>query len=165
MKICFGMSMENSNKSGKKLNPEGKYYSERSIKVKYRKIDKYKYQLMESVIRQTSIGGQRILTPYIELWYNGEMKIMKSYAWNGSNWSLDWKSIEASMFHDAGYSLMQMGLLGQEHRKYFDKLYRDILIEKGLWKWHADFRYNILRKFGGTSAKLTDKPQNPIFKE
>lgn len=133
--------------------------------MKYQKIDKYKYRLYESESRMTKIKGRSISTPFIRLRCDGTMRIRKHYAWNGSNWSIDWKSKTASMYHDAGYQLMKMGLLEKEHRKYFDEFYREILIEKGLWKVHADFRYTMLRNFGGTSAKLTDKPENPVFEE
>lgn len=131
----------------------------------YQKISKYKYRLAESEARKIGIKGLNVHTQYVSVWPSGNMVIHRGYAWNGSNWSIDYKSIEASCWHDAGYQLMRMGLIGQEHREYFDKLYRDILLEKGLWKWHANFRYMMLRNFGGTGAKLTDKPQNPIYEE
>ncbi len=133
--------------------------------MKYRKIDKYKYQLAEDEIRQIDIKGLRVETPFIELWFNGEMKIKKGYAWNGSNWSIDYKSITASAFHDAGYQLMRIGGVDIDFRQHFDLLYRDILLEKGLVRFHANFRYNMLRAFGGTSAKLTGKPEDVVFEE
>ena len=113
----------------------------------------------------TDIKGLSISTPFVRFRRDGTMAIRKGYAWNGSNWSIDWKSKTASMYHDAGYQLMRLGLLGKKHRVYFDELYRKILIEKGLWKVHANFRYIILRNLGGTSAKLTKEPENPVFEE
>lgn len=133
--------------------------------MKYQKIDKYKYRLFQCEKRRTSIKGLSVNTRFINLATDGLMTIRTGYAWNGSNWSIDWKSLTATLFHDAGYQLMKLGLIGQEHREYFDGLYRDILLEKGLWKIHADFRYTMLRNFGGTSAKLTGKPENPVFEE
>ncbi len=132
--------------------------------MKYQKI-KYKYRLYESESRMTDIKGLSISTPFVRLRRDGTMAIRKGYAWNGSNWSIDWKSKTASMYHDAGYQLMRLGMLDKKYREYLDELYRIILLEKGLWKLLADFRYTVLRNFGGTSAKLTGKPENPVFEE
>jgi hypothetical protein len=131
----------------------------------YEKTDKYKYRVPWDITRQTEIFGFDIETPWIRLTKDGKLTGKKGYCWNGSNWSIDYKSREASCFHDILYQLMRMGLLPLYYRKYVDGLYREILLEKGLWQWHADFRYNMLRALGGTGAKLTDKPQNPIFEE
>lgn len=133
--------------------------------MKYQKISKYKYRLAEGELRQTAIKGPYISTPFIHLWSAGSMWISKGYAWNGSNWSFDKHSKTASLFHDAAYQLMRMGLLGKEHRKYFDRLYRDMCIEKGLWKIHANLRYRMLRMFGFGGAKRSDKIENPVFEE
>ena len=132
--------------------------------MKYQKI-KYKYRLYESESRMTDIKGLSISTPFVRLRRDGTMTIRKGYAWNGSNWSIDWKSKTASMYHDAGYQFMRLGMLDKKYREYLDELYRIILLEKGLWKLLADFRYTVLRNFGGTSAKLTGKPENPVFEE
>lgn len=75
--------------------------------MKYQKIDKYKYRLYESESRMTDIKGLSVSTPFIRLRRDGTMWIRKHYAWNGSNWSIDWKSKTASMYHDAGYQLMK----------------------------------------------------------
>ncbi len=133
--------------------------------MKYRKIDKYKYQSVDDESIMTPIKGIDIGTPFITLYESGLLVVYKKYAWNGSNWSSDKKSRTASFWHDVGYQLMRLGLLGLEHRKYFDQLYRDILIKKGLWKIHANIRYQILRLVGKVNAKPTGKKENVIFKE
>ena len=133
--------------------------------MKYRKIDKYKYLTAASVVRKTKIKGIAFSTPYMALYKTGRMRIEKNYAWNGSSYSIDYNSIEASLFHDCLYQMMREGHLPKKCREYADKLYRDILIEKGLWKIHANLRYNALRMLGGTSAKLTGKPENKIYEE
>ncbi len=132
--------------------------------MKYQKISKYKYRLVESETRMTNICVPHIRTPFIGL-RDGKMRISKGYAWNGSNWSFDIYSKTPSLFHDAAYQLMRRGLLEQKHRKYFDGLYRDMCIEKGLWKIHANLRYRMLRMFGFGGAKRSDKPENPVFEE
>ena len=134
--------------------------------MKYRKIDKYKYQTTEPVSRVTDIKGLTIRVPsLIHLSADGRLRIGVGYTWNGSNWSIDYKSKTASLYHDCLYQLMREGYLPEKYREYADRLYRDILIEKGLWRFHANLRYNALRLFGGTSAKLTGKTENKIYEE
>jgi len=133
--------------------------------MKYRKIDKYKYQLACDVERMTEIKGISIITPFIRLYKDGRLRIKKGYAWNGSNWSLDKNSLTASLFHDVGYQLMRLELLSLDWRQYFDGLYRNICIEKGVWVWHANLRYTMLRNFGLGGAKPTGKPEHQILEE
>ena len=168
--------------------------------MKYRKIDKYKYQLAEAEHRWTEIKEDAAHTHWIHLLPSGRLWIRKGYCWNGSNWSIDYKSRTASLYRDALYQLMRLGLIRRVlWRKYADELYRDILIEiwingikakyakkyakKGQWqitknilkaaekaelaiaRQHINFRYTMLRKFGGTSAKLTCKPENVVYEE
>ena len=128
-------------------------------------MSKYKYRNHENRARKTEIYGHFVAGRYFILRNDGLLTVRKDYLWNGSDWSFDWKSREASMFHDCLYQLMREGFIGQEHRMYSDGFYREILIENGLWKWHANFRYSVLRKIGGISAKLTKKPEHIILSE
>jgi len=131
--------------------------------MKYQKVQ-YKYKLHETMSKQTHILGVDVHTQYIVLTPNGTLTIRKGYCWNGSNWSIDWKSKEASCFHDCLYQIMRLGLVDIKHRAYADGLYRDILLEKGLWEFHANLRYQALRAFGGTSAKLNEN-ENKVYEE
>ena len=133
--------------------------------MKYRKIDKYKYVLDEAVSRQTKIKGKIITNRFFDLVADGKLWVHTGYAWNGSNWSLDINSKTASLFHDCLYQMMRMGMIGQENREYADQLYRDICIEKGVWKIHANVRYWLLRQFGWGGARITGEPEDVVFEE
>lgn len=133
--------------------------------MKYRKIDKYLYATAETEARYVEIHDYNVETRFVTLWPNGQMFIWSGYAWNGSNCSFDKNSRTASLWHDVIYQLMRLGLIGQEHRKYADELYRDLCIEHGLWKFHANLRYTMLRKFGWGGAKVTGKKENIVYEE
>ena len=127
------------------------------MKIEYRKIQQYKYQLTNTATIFTPIKGQTVSHEYFALWETGQLFGFRTYCWDGSSWSLDNKSIRASLFHDIGYQMIRDGLLGMEYRETFDRLYRDVCIEDGLWEWHANLRYFMLRKFAKGAAKGKDK--------
>ena len=133
--------------------------------TRYSKCSKYKYRLHQPILVEIEIYGYEIDLPFFKLQPDGLLILRKGYCWNGSNYSIDYKSRTASAVHDAGYQLMREGCIEKSHRKYIDQVYKEILIIKGLWVWHANFRYNMLRKLGGTSAKLAGKPDNRICEE
>ena len=126
------------------------------MKFQWRKIPKHwKYQLLKDYHQKTSLrlsGGIR--TKYITLFTYGELIIKKGYAWDGSTVVMDTKAcMRASLVHDSLYQLMREGLLHISHRDYADRRYRDMCIEDGMWKWHANLRYWGLKHFAGKYAK------------
>ena len=123
--------------------------------MKYRKLRKYKYQLMGEYKRLTGITENPVQTSdlFVTLKDSGCIAIAKGYAWDGSSCSLDHYSIRASLVHDALYQLIREGLLDKKYRKQADQLYRDMLIEDGLLKANAWLRYWALRGFAGYAVK------------
>ncbi len=85
------------------------------------------------------------------------LTITSGYAWNGSSMSRDKNAEIASCVHDALYQLMREGWLNTKWRKEVDQLYRDICIDQGTWRWHANLKYFMLRKFAGDFAKPKKK--------
>ena len=143
--------------------------------MKYRLLHGYKYELMEDYWAKIEgiVGASNafvtITPPYfdeVQGDYRGNtstMFIKTGYAWDGSTCSFDKHSIRASLVHDALYQLMREGLLDKKYRKQADQLYRDMLIEDGLWKSHAWVRYWALRNFAGGGIKPEKKPRGKII--
>ena len=131
--------------------------------MKIRVLRGYKYELVEGEKQQTNILELTVLHKYIRLYSDGEIIIVEGYAWDGSTCSFDKNSLRASLVHDALYQLMREGLLHKKYRKQADQLYRDMLIEDGLWKIHANLRYWALRNFAGGGIKPEKKPRGKII--
>ena len=134
--------------------------------MKYRKLKSYKFGVVEDyhlhLKRFSFLSMQPLRTsikhPFFELHSNAadgsnssELIIKKGYAWDGSsipyNWLLgifydvDKYCKVPSMVHDMAYQAGWLGLLPLEHRDYFDRLYRDMMIARGMSKSQANRRY------------------------
>jgi len=136
--------------------------------MKIRLLHGYKYESVDGYTCSTGIvrrgiTDQAISHPYMHLDKNGVLEIFPGYAWDGSTCSFDKNSLRASLVHDALYQLMREGLLDKKYRKQADQLYRDMLIEDGLWKSHAWVRYWALRNFAGGGIKPEKKPRGKII--
>lgn len=125
-------------------------------KIHYRKLTKaerggksYKYELTKAYIqRDIDLGYKNIfIGGYV--YYSAVNKILyirKGYRWDGSTRVFDTEyCMRASLVHDVFYQLFREGKLGLKYRKFADKLYRDMMIEDGAWKWWAGVRYTGLR--------------------
>lgn len=86
-------------------------------KVCYRKLTKYKYQLMDDYTIQTDIKPVKDIEPklakFLSLSPDGVLTIRKFYAWDGpSGPTIDTRDfMRGSLVHDAFYQLMQLGVL------------------------------------------------------
>ena len=135
----------------------------KALKLTYRELDDYKYQVKEYFKIQTGLSGVSIVTEFVSLEPNGLLRITAYYAWNGSNWSSDEHAMIASLVHDALCQLMRLGLLSRTvFRKPADALYRDISIAEGINKYRAGFRYRMLRWFGKSSTYPEKNPRGQI---
>lgn len=133
------------------------------IKLTYRELDDYKYQVKENFEIQTGIKGVSAVTEFISLSPDGLLKIKAGYAWNGSNWSSDKHAMIASLVHDALYQLMRLGLLSRVvFRKPADALYRDMCIAESMSKIEAGIRYRGLRWFAKGSTYPEKNPRGQI---
>jgi hypothetical protein len=112
--------------------------------MKYRH-EVHKYILEEDELYNTGIKGYDIDTQFIKLSPDGIMLLRKGYQSDGpSGPTVDtpW-TIPAAFGHDAGYDLIQMGLLPMEYQHVFDGLFYQLLIRDGnIW---ADRKPTILR--------------------
>jgi hypothetical protein len=123
----------------------------------------YKYQLVEDYSVVVPITGYDIAlewTDYISLTKDGLLTIKDGYAWDGCSgptWD-DKTNMRAGLVHDALYQLMRLGLLPLECRPIADKLFYDMCLEDGMWKFRAKYYHEGVEHFGYASAKLGANP-------
>ena len=137
------------------------------MKFQWRKLSrkertgKYKYVVTETYTHYCNLGEEHLYArgrdKNIYAIYNPVVRrliIFKGYQWDGSTVALDLGSCKrASAVHDLGYQFMQLGKLDIFYRDCLDQMYRDMCIEDGMWVWHANFRYWVLKNFAGKWAK------------
>ncbi len=121
----------------------------------FRKLKRYKYQLVEPFTYHTSFTGYTISVPFIRLATDGTLTIDPYYAWDGASGpTKDYKSsMRASLVHDALYQLFRMEKLPQNLVIPADKLFREMLIEDGMNPTKAELWYSGLRLANGLAAK------------
>ena len=137
--------------------------------IKYRKIDNYKYQLMEKYVHETQWNLPKALEAsgkWVTLSKTGRLALKKGYAWDGpSGPTIDSKNfMRGSLVHDACYQLMREKRLPQSQRKPADVLLWLICIEDRMSRIRADYVYHAVRTFAGGSAKPPKKPKPVIIK-
>lgn len=136
--------------------------------IKYRKLQDYKYQLMEKYVHDTGwrlperaamAGGWTTLSK------TGKLTIKKGYAWDGpSGPAIDTSNfMRGSLVHDALYQLMREGLLPGRKRKPADVLLWLICLEDGMSQTRADYVFHAVRVFGGRSARARTEPERVIL--
>ncbi len=77
------------------------------------------------------------------------------YAWDGPSGPvliLTKAWMVASLYHDIGYQLMRLGVLGRSCRLAFDLEMKKILLERGMCRFRAWYSYQVVRLLG---AKYT----------
>jgi hypothetical protein len=126
-------------------------------RIVYRKLRKYKYQLLEDHEEPIDIQlDADIETPFVRLSKDGVIWIRREYSWDGpSGPTLDTKTfMRGSLIHDSLYQLMRLSKLDHtKHRKQADAILRKICIDDGMMKLRAWYVYRSVRLFGGKSAR------------
>jgi hypothetical protein len=124
--------------------------------MKYRNIQKYRYQLVESEPTQLNADFFDVIAEndFIIL-VCGCLLIKEGYAWDGASGPAinTLTFVRGSLVHDALYQLIREGLLPRSYRRAADSLLRDICIEDGMNRIRAWYVYRSVRMFGGSSAK------------
>ncbi len=111
----------------------------------------FEYQVSEDFTIQTGIiPGYSAKWLFIELDEEGLLTIKRGYCWDGASGPAfdSPSSMSASCVHDALYQLMRRGLLSKEFKPAVDKLFYDMLIENGMWKFRAKYWYEGVKEFG-----------------
>lgn len=132
----------------------------------YRKLYRYKYQLVEDYEVMTPIKNHTIIEKLIELHPDGRMLIKKGYAWDGpSGPTLDTPSfMRGSLVHDVFYQFMRMELLDISYRDKTDRLIRTMCIEDGMSRIRAGWVYWALRLFAGRAAAPGTQKPDVVFR-
>lgn len=116
----------------------------------------YKYQLAEDEVFDFPLKtvGSEILTDYIAVTDN-KMIVSRGYAWDGASGpAIDGKTnVTPSLFHDAGYQLIRMGLLSVNSKNQLDWIFIDLCQERGMGKIRSWLYRKALKKFGGSSCE------------
>jgi hypothetical protein len=133
-------------------------------KACYRKLRRYKYQLVASYVLRIGITGIDIDTPYLKLNPEGLLEIKKSYAWDGpSGPTIDTPDfMRGALVHDALYQLIRMKALSYRYKAYADLLLKKICLEDGMPTFRAGYVYLAVKLFGGAAARPGSEP--PIEK-
>ena len=131
-------------------------------KACYRKLRRYKYQLLEPYVLQIGIRGNDIDTPYLKLRPDGLLKIKKSYAWDGpSGPTIDTPDfMRGALVHDALYQLIRMEALAYRYKAFADLLLKKICLEDGMPSFRAGYVYLAVKLFGGAAARPGSEPPN-----
>ena len=124
--------------------------------IDYRKLKSGGYQLLEDTSIVTGITGCAArIGNLLDLDQFGKLTVRKGYQWDGcSGPAIDRKAnMRAGLFHDALYQLLRARKLGQALRIDADKIFRDVYIFDGGYRWLAAIDYAGLRGFAGYAAK------------
>jgi hypothetical protein len=133
--------------------------------MKYRKLRRYKYQLMEDYIFNTVIiTGAYAKTDFILLTTKGHLHIKKYYAWDGpSGPTINTKSfMRGSLVHDALYQLIRLNLLSKDWKPHADFLLHKICLEDGMLPFRAKYVYQAVTYFG-SPALVYDPKETTIL--
>lgn len=90
--------------------------------------------------------------------------VMARYAWDGASFTpFRWFGtpkawLTPSLVHDALYQLIREGLLDRQYREAADRLFREMLIDRGVWQWVAWVAYWSVRVCGNFAVRTV----NPV---
>jgi len=136
-------------------------------KACYRKLHKYKYQLMDDYISQIDIKPEQdIGYTFLSLSSAGLLTIRKGYAWDGpSGPSIDTKNfMRGSLVHDALYQLMRLSALDYRvHRQRADEILREICLADGMSSFRAWYVYQAVHRFAEGGARPRNEPEVEII--
>ena len=137
------------------------------MKACYRKLHRYKYQLMDDYIIQINIKPiQNIELKFLSLSAEGALTIKKFYAWDGpSGPTIDTRDfMHGSLVHDALYQLMRLSKLDYKvHRKRADEILKEICLEDGMCSFRAWYVYQGLHLFAEGAARPREEPEVEII--
>lgn len=132
--------------------------------MKYRKLNKYKYQLVSKdlKVKINHSMGKFVETDWVIV--NGDtVTVKKGYCWDGASCAIDTHSfMVSSLVHDALYQLMRLQIIPDSYRENADKILKDLCLKYGMSKIRANYVYVAVRLFGGKHLKLGE-PQDIIY--
>jgi len=133
----------------------------------YRKLHRYKYQLMDDYTIQIDIKpSQNIEFQFLSLSSEGLLTMKKHYAWDGpSGPTIDTRNfMRGSLVHDALYQLMRLSALDYKvYRKRADEIMKEICLEDGMWSFRAWYVYQAVHIFAGAAARPREEAEVEII--
>ncbi len=133
----------------------------------YRKLHRYKYQLMDDYTIQIDIKPvQNIEFQFLSLSSKGLLTVKKHYAWDGpSGLTIDTRNfMRGSLVHDALYQLMRLSALDHKvYRKRADEILKEICLEDGMWSFRAWYVYQAVHIFAGGAARPQEEHEVEII--
>lgn len=134
-------------------------------KACYRKLNRYKYQLMDAYDIKIGIKGYTVETSHLNLDVTGQFEISKGYAWDGpSGPTVDTLNfMRGSLVHDALYQLIRIEKIPYRYRAYADLLLKKICLEDGMSSFRANYVYLAVKLFGWASAKPGSQKPDKII--
>lgn len=131
-------------------------------KACYRKLKKYKYQLMKPFVCDVGIKHCNVDNASLKLSNSGLLEIKKGYAWDGpSGPTIDTQTfMRGALVHDALYQLIRMEIIPYSQKNHADKLLQKICLDDGMFRFRAWYVYHAVRLFGASSAKPGS--ENPV---
>lgn len=102
--------------------------------------------LLEAVGFNTGIEGVNAKGTLCELSNDGVLIVKAGFTWDFGTWAIDTPDVVmASLLHDAMCNMTNDGVLPWKYRKTTDKLYRNILKEKGMGFFRRWLHYTAVR--------------------
>ena len=122
--------------------------------MRYRNIERFKYQLASDLTFETGITGFSYKGEFLELDPRGRMLIKDGYLADGPSGLTrdDETNMEPAFGHDGGYELIRRCVLPLEYKDTFDRLLRKWMLEKGALEIRANYYYDFVSKFGWDSC-------------
>lgn len=122
--------------------------------MKYRNIERFKYQLAEDIVFETFIGGYSFDGEYLAINPVGVLTIKYGYMWDGASGpTIDTPSaMFAALIHDALYELMRREVIPFEMRNTIDRIFHRLLISNHMDRVRANLWYDMVHAFAGESG-------------
>ena len=134
------------------------------MKACYRKLHKYKYQLVQAYEIDVDIKEHDVDHEFMRLNPDGTLIIRKNYAWDGASFYPDTpKIMRGSLVHDALYQLLRLGKLEPKFRDDADELLRKICIADGMWPFIAWTVYKVVNRLGAKYATPGSQQEDQII--
>jgi len=132
--------------------------------MKYQRIKQYKYKLNEAESAQTRINDIAFEHELFELHKSGELVIFKGYLWDGVSgptWDSN-NTMLGGLIHDALYQAIRLELIPSFYKEHIDLLFKDILLDQGMFKFRAWYYYKAVKHLGNNSCIPGDIRIPPI---
>jgi len=132
--------------------------------MKYQRIKQYKYKLNEAESAQTRINDIAFEHELFELHKSGELVIFKGYLWDGVSgptWDSN-NTMLGGLIHDALYQAIRLELIPSFYKEHIDLLFKDILLDQGMFKFRAWYYYKAVKYLGNNSCIPGDIRIPPI---